>query len=379
MTGPAPAAPARWTAPWILLVVAAAVLVAAVRIHDLLLVAFIAILLAVYLAGFTDLLCRYFRVPRGPGLVLALFATLAGATGIGLLLAPAVAQQTEDLVAAVPQYLNALDAWVRHLAATSEILRRTGIESAQGGLVTTALTEAVEFLRRSFFAYAAGTGRLLIDVFAVIAMGLYLAWRPSTYTGGVLQVVPPVHRDRARAILTDLGATLRAWTGAQLLAMVVLAVATGIGLWLLDVPYWLAFAIFTGVAVMVPFFGSITSTLLPALLVLPDRGLLTCFLVAMVGVVVHLIEANIVHPLIMHHRVALPPALTILSVLVMGALAGLLGMLVAVPVLATIVVLVRHIVIYQTYGECPDCPEPHAVLQPTRASGPQAAPSGPPL
>lgn len=375
MTGTAPASGARWTAPWFLIVIAAAALVAAVRIHDLLLVAFIAVLLAVYLSGFTDLLCRYFRIPRGPGLVLALVATLAAVTGIGFLLAPAVAQQTEDLIAAVPQYLNALDAWVRRLASSSEVLRRTGIEAAQGGLVTTGLTDAVEFLRRGFFAYAAGTGRLIIDLFAVIAMALYLAWRPSIYTGGVLVVVPPRHRDRAGAIMTDLGATLRAWVGAQLLAMVVLALATGLGLWLLDVPYWLAFAIFTGVAVMVPFFGSITSTLLPALLVLPDRGLLTGFLVAMVGVVVHVIEANVVHPLIMQHRVALPPALTILSVLMMGALAGLLGMLVAVPVLATIVVLVRHVVIYHAYGECPDCDEPHAVLQPSRPSGQQTAPA----
>jgi predicted PurR-regulated permease PerM len=77
----------------------------------------------------------------------------------------------------------------------------------------------------------------------------------------------------------------------------------------------------------------------------------------------------VVHPLIMQHRVALPPALTIIGVLIMGALAGLLGMVVAVPLLATIVVLVRHIVIYQTYGERPsDISESHAVLKPVRVS-----------
>jgi predicted PurR-regulated permease PerM len=119
----------------------------------------------------------------------------------------------------------------------------------------------------------------------------------------------------------------------------------------------------------VPFFGTITSTLLPALLVLPDRGPLAAFAVAMVGVVVHLVEANVVHPLIMQHRVALPPALTIIGVLIMGALAGLLGMVVAVPLLATIVVLVRHIVIYQTYGERPsDVTVSHAILKPARIS-----------
>jgi predicted PurR-regulated permease PerM len=233
------------------------------------------------------------------------------------------------------------------------VLRGTGIASAETGILTSAMRAAVEWLQRSIFGAAAATGVLVIDGVAVVAMAFYLAWRPSLYVNGVLAMVPPRHRPVARAIAADLGATLRAWVGAQLLAMVLLAVATGIGLWLLDVPYWLAFAIFTGVAVMVPFFGSITSTLLPALLVLPDRGLLAFLAVAAVGVVVHVIEANFVHPIIMHHRIQLPPALTILSVLAMAALAGLLGMVVAVPTLAVFVVLVRHVLIYQTYGEAP--------------------------
>ena len=283
-----------------------------------------------------------------------------------VLLAPAVVQQTDDLIQAVPRYLQALDVWIANLAAGSDVLRRTELSEPGTGFVSEALSEAADFVRRGFVGYAAVTGMVIIDAIAVIAMAIYLSVQPHIYLDGIVSVVAPRHRMIAREILIDIGATIRHWVGAQLLAMVVLAVATGIGLSLLRVPYWLAFSIFAGVAVMVPFFGTITSTLLPALLVLPDRGPLAAFAVAMVGVVVHLIEANVVHPLIMQHRVALPPALTILSVLVMGALAGLLGMVVAVPLLATIVVLVRHIIIYQTYGE--RMPLQHAVLKPARTS-----------
>ena len=188
------------------------------------------------------------------------------------------------------------------------------------------------------------------------------------YINGILNVVPPQHRATARAIVADTADTLKSWVGAQLLAMVVLAVTTAVGLLIFGVPYWLAFSLLAGVAVMVPFFGSITSTLLPALLVLPGRGPLIAFGVAMVGIVVHVVEANVVHPIIMQHRVALPPALTILAVLVMGAVAGILGMVVAVPLLATIIVMVRHILIYQTYGERPADAKAHAVLLPARAA-----------
>jgi predicted PurR-regulated permease PerM len=304
-------------------------------------------------------------MPRGAGLVVSALGTLAALAGIGLLLAPAVVSQTQDLIRAIPGYLGALDRMVRALSSSSDVLSRTGIASSESGLVTEMMREAVSFLRRGFFAYATTTGVALIDGAAVLAMALYLAWRPGTYLEGIFQAVPPHRRMVARRIAADLAATLKAWVGAQLLAMVVLAVATGIGLRLLDVPYWLAFAIFTGVAVMVPFFGSLISTLLPALLVLPDRGFLGSLAVAAVGVVVHVLEANVVNPLIMQRRVALPPALTILSVLAMGALAGLLGMIVAVPALATIVVLVRHLLIYETYGErAPGDVPPPAVLAP---------------
>ena len=128
-------------------------------------------------------------------------------------------------------------------------------------------------------AYLKKTGRadlaravhwgIAVSILISVAGGVLLerAANQSLYEG-ILALVPPRQRPFARAIALDLGATLRAWVGAQLIAMVVLAALTGIGLWLLDVPFWLAFAIFTGVVVLIPFFGTLFSTLLPALLVL---------------------------------------------------------------------------------------------------------------
>ncbi|HEY2805085.1 MAG TPA: AI-2E family transporter [Gemmatimonadales bacterium] len=348
------------------LLIAAGLLVLFWLVKDLALVAFIAILLAVYLGGLTDLICRVTRIPRAPALLLSLVLTLGALFGIAMLVLPAVFAQTSDLIAAVPHYLAALDRMAQHLAETSEVFSRTAIGSGQSGVATSLLDGVMDFVRRSFFIYAAGTGRVLIDGAAVLAMSLYLALGPSAYLEGLLHLVPPVHRSMARAMAADIGATLRAWVGAQLLAMVVLAIATGIGLLIFGVPYWMAFSLLAGIAVMVPFFGSLTSTLLPALLVLPDRGLLASLAVASVGVIVHIIEANVVHPIIMQHKVSLPPALTILAVLTMAALAGLLGMVVAVPLLATVIVVVRHVLIYQTYGERPHGASEHAVLRPSQ-------------
>ncbi len=219
MTGPAPAS--RRTSLGLVFVAALAVL--AWYLRDLLLVAFIAVLLAVYLGGLTDLLVRLTRLRRGAALLLSLLITLLALAGIGLLVAPAVVAQTEDLITAIPGYLAALDQMVQRLASTSEAFRRTGLGSAQSGVATVALNESLDFLRHSFFSYlrhsffsyAADTGRVLIDSLAVLAMGLYAALRPSDYLDGVLWIVPPERRATARAIVGDIGDTLRAWVGAS--------------------------------------------------------------------------------------------------------------------------------------------------------------------
>ena len=132
--------------------------------------------------------------------------------------------------------------------------------------------------------------------------------------------------------------------------MTVLAAFTAIGLYLLNVPYWLTFGIFTGVVAIVPFFGSLLSTILPAMIVLggPDGGT-RALMVLLLGVVVHLFESNVVAPLVMAHKIELPPVLTIMAVLVIGSLLGPLGLVIAVPALASIMVIVRRILINRIY------------------------------
>jgi len=358
---------ARRAAPLLLALLAVVILLVVLRIADLLLLVFIAVLIAVYLSAVTAFAVRWARLPRPLALVLAILATLAALAAVAALVAPPVVQQTQDLVAAVPQYLTGLDATIAGWSRRIPMLRRAGLSAGESGLVSSALKDAVALLRHGIIPTATATGLVVIEAVAVLVMAVYLAVQPALYQEGALALVPPRHRSFARAIVLDLAATLRAWVGAQLFEMVVLAILTGVGLWLLDVPYWLAFAIFTGIVSLIPFFGTLFSTVLPALLVLPGRGLLTALAVASVGVVVHLVEANLVSPLVMHRRVALPPVLTILSVLVAAELSGLLGMLVAVPALAVVIVLVRHVLIDRAYGAgAEEVGLPPAVLVTTR-------------
>jgi len=231
------------------------------------------------------------------------------------------------------------------------VLRRTELANPSSGLVARLIDDAASFLRGSILPYVTAGGKLFIESASVVVMALYLARQPRLYRDGILSLVAPKHRAVGARVLDDAGATLRAWVVGQLLAMMILAVLTAVGLWALDVPYWLAFGIFTGLVAVVPFFGTLVSTLLPALFVVGSGDWLRVVAVILLGILVHVLEANVVVPRIMQHKVALPPVLTIASVLIMGTLIGVVGLIVAVPVLAVTTVVIRHVVQGELYGD----------------------------
>ena len=340
-----------------------------VRVVEVLLLVFIAVLCAVYLSGVTDILERRFRLARWLGLAIAVVATLAAVVGIGAVIVPPVLEQTQSLISGLPQTLtniqNVIAGWAREYA----VLRDTELANPASGLVASLINDATNFLRGSILPYVTAGGKLFIEGASVVVMSLYLAVQPRLYRDGILSLLPPRHRPVGARVLDDAGATLRAWVVGQLLAMLVLALLTAIGLWVLGVPYWLAFGIFTGLVAVVPFFGTLVSTLLPALFVVSTGNWVKVLAVILLGVAVHVVEANVVVPRIMERRLALPPVLTIASVLTMGILIGVVGLVVAVPVLAVTMVVLRHVVQGEVYGDAG-----HAEPAVLRATGEFVAP-----
>jgi predicted PurR-regulated permease PerM len=334
---------------WVLLAVLVVALL--VRTIDVLIIVFLAIILAVYLDAVSGFLQRRLGLPRYLGLAAAVALTLGALVGVFFLIVPAVASQVQDLVANLPQYLTDLDASITRVFRNVPVLRRGVSESTGPGVLATSLNQLVGVLRGAVVPYLKGGIELIITVVSVFVMALYLARTPSVYVEGLIAIIPPERRTLARVILYDLKLTLHAWVIGQLIAMVVLALLTTLGLWLLGVPYFLAFGVFAGIAAIVPFFGTLFSTLVPALFALGVSGLGKAIAVALLGVGVHLIEANFISPVVMERQVNLPPVITIAGVLLIGKLFGLAGLIIAVPILAFVMVLIRHVLMGEIYGD----------------------------
>ncbi|MEP6495283.1 MAG: AI-2E family transporter [bacterium] len=312
------------------------------------------VLVSLYLGAVAAWFQRRIRVPEGMAFATAIIGSVGALALLVWILAPPVIEQTRQLIQQMPTFLTAWEAGLDKLAGKFPALRdvignqsdhktvRAAYEELSGlaGTLPTKLFEIV---------HAA------IDIFAVGVMGIYLAVHPSLYREWLIALFPPRHRDLVRDVLADLADSLRAYIVGQLMTMTFLGAITALGLYLLNVPFSLPFGIFTGLVAIVPFFGTLLSTTLPALFVLTGTGyhgvspVGHALLVVGLGVVVHLIEGNIVSPLVMSRKVDLPPVLTIMAVLVIGQLLGGLGLVVALPTLATVMVIVRRILITRIY------------------------------
>lgn len=308
---------------------------------------FLAVLGSLYLGAITDRLQQWLRLPRRLGLLGAFGLTLMGIVGTGLLVVPPVVRQVQELLLILPKQLEVWDAQLRQLALHSPTLGHLLGPLGDGESYLGTLLPEVGGYFRGAVPYVFGGVRFLIQTISVVTMAVYLAIRPAYYRDGLIALIPPVHRDLARNLLADLSRSLRAWIVGQMIMMTSLGFLTWIGLELLGVPYALAFGVFTGVVAIVPVFGTLVSIILPALFLIGGAGVVKILGVLAVGIGVHLLETNIVSPMIMQHHVHLPPVLTLLSVLVMAHLLGVIGLLVAVPTLACIMVMLKWLYLHR--------------------------------
>lgn len=322
------------------------------KVADLLLLLFVAVLLSMYLGAVTDFLVQRLSFPRGVAFTAAVLLTLAAIGGLGALLVPPVVEQTRQLMGVLPDYVRTWQDWLTRLLANYPVL---GDATSQRDELVNALMGQLQGALGRLFPTVINVGHALVIVVSILVMGIYLALYPGLYREWLIALFPPVHRDLVRDVLRDMRDTLRGWIIAQLLAMTVLALLTAVGLYLLRVPYWLTFGIFVGVVVIIPFFGTLIGTLLPALFVLGGNGIGSIgpgghfLLVILLGVVAHIVEGNLVLPLITARRIQIPPVLTMMSVLIVARLFGIGGVVVAVPLAGIVLVLIRRIVINRVY------------------------------
>ncbi len=306
-----------------------------------LLVLFGGVLLAVFLHGLARWLSERTPLPRKGALALVVVVLAGLAVGTGWFLGPRVAGQMAALSDQVPQTIDQIEGWLGQFGwgdAMAERLPDTpGEVLPEGRSVFGTLTTA--------FSTVLG---MLANVLIVLFVGLYLATNPSLYVEGVVRLVPPPKRPRAEDVFAALGHALRHWLLGRIASMLVVGALTALGLFVFGVPLALTLGLIAALFSFIPYIGPALA-LTPALAVaLPEGQVVT--VLAIYGAV-QILESYLVTPLIQKRAVSMPPALLITAQIMLGVLAGAVGVAVATPLAVVAVVLVQMLYVEDVLGD----------------------------
>jgi predicted PurR-regulated permease PerM len=321
--------------------VAAAVAVVVTAV-DILLVFFAGILLAVFLRGVSDAVSRRTGLPEVASLAIVVVVLFALLIGAGWMLASDLADQMERLGANLAEAWQKIQDYLRDRNWGRQLL--AFLSFAQAG--SQADGEMVDRAARVFST----TLGAIANVFIVLFVGLYLAFDPGIYRRGLLKLMPSERRERAAEVLDSVGRTLRWWLLGRAFSMLIVGIATTIGLWLLGVPLALGLGVIAALFDFVPIIGPILAAV-PAVLVTLGEGFTPTLYVILLYLGVQALEGYVLTPLIELQSVKLPPALTIGAQVVLGVLVGALGVVFATPLTAVFVVLVGKLYIEDTLGD----------------------------
>lgn len=303
------------------------------NILDALLLVFAAILLACLLRGLADFLSDKTRLSSGWSLALIVLVLTVALSGVVWLLAPRVAAQTDQLTHRLTSSAQQLTAQISRYEWGQRVLDQapTLAQLTRGGNIVARVT--------GVFSTTFG---LIADVVLVLFIGLYLAINPSVYVRGAVRLFPKARRERFTQVLGEIGLTLRHWLFGRALLMISNGVLTTVGLWLLGIPLALTLGVVAGLLNFVPNIGPIVAAV-PAVLIGWTISPTYALYVLLLYVFLQNLDGYVFTPLVQERTIALPPALTIVAQLLFGVIAGSMGVLLATPLTAATVVLVRRL------------------------------------
>lgn len=296
------------------------------------LLVFAAALIGVFLHSGSRLLRRVLPVRHGVGVLLFALLLLLAAAALTMLAARPMAEQLNELWQQVPAAARGLAERLSRYSWGQQLLEN--LEPGNLSLPSGGGASAVSALNLTFGA--------LGNAVLVLFLGIYFAVDPGLYRRGIEALFAPSLRPKARSVAEEAAETLRGWLGAQMISMAVVGVLTGLGLWLVGIPLAPVLGVIAALLAFIPTIGPVIAAV-PAVLLGLAQGFSGALSVVAVYLAVQSVESYLITPYVQKRSVDLPEAATIISLVAFGLLYGFLGMLLATPMAAVLLMLVRRL------------------------------------
>ncbi|MFN6944357.1 MAG: AI-2E family transporter [Cytophagaceae bacterium] len=258
------------------------------------------------------------------------------------LLAPRVSEQVQELGEKIPQTIEQI---------------REGFEGTDfGNFLKRQMPENENMLNNpadaldAVVGFLSGMANVVMDLIVILIIAVFLTINPSMYIGGFLRLIPMDKRKRTSEVFSTLNFTLFRWFVGKIIDMTIVGILTAIGLWIIDIPLVLTFALLAFFLSFIPNIGPILAAIPPILVALLQDPTKAIY-VGLLYLGVQFFESAFITPNIQKKAIMMPPVLLLLIQIFFALIMGPLGLLLSTPILAAFMVLVKMLYIEDALGD----------------------------
>ena len=292
---------------------------------NVLLMAFSGVLIAVYFRGLAEFLEKKLKLNKKAAFVTSITGTLLLLVLLTWLIGATIQRQAGELNNALPQTINTAKEKLSHSTIGQKILTYSSGDNSQK-LLDTAST-----LFRTSFGVAG-------ELYIILFFGIFFTADSSLYKKGILSLFPGNKKNTGETILLRIGIALKGWLKSILISMVLISILLAGSLALIGLRGTIVLGLFAGMLEIIPNFGPMIA-MIPGVLLGLSVSTKTAVIAALIYISCQTVVGSFVTPLVQKKIIQLPPAITFMSQLIMGILSGVLGIILAVPILSIIIIL----------------------------------------
>jgi predicted PurR-regulated permease PerM len=306
--------------------------------RDILLLVFLAVLLGAALEPLVGQIRARLGIGRGLSILIVYATFLVAVVGVAVFLVPAAFVQLGGAFDRLPEFLDRVRVW-------SSNLRPEALSDGVGALI-----DAVEAPFRpgeppdpdGIVGVSLAVGHVAAALVTLLALVFFWLTERSRLQRYALAFMPEERRAGTRDAWNEVESPLGMWVRGQLFLMATIGIATGIAYSVLGLPGALLLALIAALTEVIPIVGPLLGAI-PALLVATTISPETAILTMGMYLLIHAVEGNVLVPMVMRNTVGLSPFLVLVSLLIGGAAGGILGAIVAVPIVAGLTVILDRL------------------------------------
>jgi len=298
---------------------------------NILLMTFMGVLIAVYFHGLADFIAQKTKINRKLSLFISIAGTIILLSAMVWIIGSTVQQQAAQLSHTLPQIIDTAKTKLSGSAAGQQLLGYTSGDNSK----------KIGDAASTFFSSSFG---VIGDLYIILFLGIFFTADPSVYKNSLLAIVPSQQEGDGSIIWDRISNALKAWLKTKLVSMILVTIVVAIGLTFIGLPGTLVLGLIAGLLDIIPNFGPVIAMIpgvLLGLMISPQMAVIA----ALIYVACETIVGSVFMPLINKKMINIPPAITMVSQLVMGVICGLMGIILAVPILLVLSILVDELYI----------------------------------